>query len=601
MRSLRERFIRIVLFAGVVAVAVTLGVTSVLYFTQVRWSRNQIAKTLSKTVEQQTQSLSASLLIPEQSAGRAPLLEAYKTSEGLSFSGVVSSSEELPSNFSDCKRANVITQCLAHDGAIAILAPISPELNLGHYIKARVAQTEDGLWLFYYAVGAIAAVMLVVTMTVILLLRLYQQFAKSLVSLESWTSEVALTDGIQPRTPDLEFGEIDLLGRNIQRLIEEGSELKRNAVATEIAKQLVHDIRSPLQALSVLVGTLPEESLGASNKKTIEKITERISGIAESLLSRKWSRETDDLKKIERKTPKTELISCVQDIFKEKQLQYSKRGEISLQLHAPKNRESFAALSSIEFKRALSNLIDNALESIDVEGSISLEVEIEDSEALIFITDSGRGIPESILKNLGKRGVSTKSRKIAGLGIFHAMQTIQSAQGKIEFESKVGQGTTVILRLPLLPVAKPLETLSAIGCKQVVIVDDDPTMHLFWDRAFAEFDKHLESETQVLHFETASGFQNWIAEVGTKRDRLYFVDFDLSQGEPDGLSLIETNDLQEVSALVTSRADDEQLQTRARESGVRVFSKKDADQILKQIMNQEPKSGEEKICLNHCE
>ena len=67
----------------------------------------------------------------------------------------------------------------------------------------------------------------------------------------------------------------------------------------------------------------------------------------------------------------------------------------------------------------------------------------------ISFTDTGGGIPEDALGKIFEPFYSTKE-KGSGLGLFITHSIIESHKGSCEAESKVGRGTTVTIRLPVI-------------------------------------------------------------------------------------------------------------------------------------------------------
>jgi signal transduction histidine kinase len=100
-----------------------------------------------------------------------------------------------------------------------------------------------------------------------------------------------------------------------------------------------------------------------------------------------------------------------------------------------------------ELNQVWTNLIYNALQAMDFQGTLTLKVRAIDRRLWVSITDSGRGIPPEILPRLFEPFFTTKpAGEGSGLGLHIARQIVEKHQGEIEVTSKVGQTTfTVIL------------------------------------------------------------------------------------------------------------------------------------------------------------
>lgn len=111
------------------------------------------------------------------------------------------------------------------------------------------------------------------------------------------------------------------------------------------------------------------------------------------------------------------------------------------------------------FKQLLLNLLDNAIKYTEPQGRITLSLGVVDHEAVIKVSDTGRGIPPEDLPHVFERffrrsrTTSDKSATGFGLGLSIVKWIVDSHGGKIEAESELGKGTTFILKFPLLAEA----------------------------------------------------------------------------------------------------------------------------------------------------
>lgn len=106
-----------------------------------------------------------------------------------------------------------------------------------------------------------------------------------------------------------------------------------------------------------------------------------------------------------------------------------------------------AIVSDRALEQALANLFDNAAEA----GAqrITLLAEQNGGMLALSVRDNGRGIPASILANLGKPYNSSKTRRGAGLGLFLAVNVLRTLGGTLEARNRFSGGAEVTLRLPL--------------------------------------------------------------------------------------------------------------------------------------------------------
>src|SRR5690606_22877030 len=109
----------------------------------------------------------------------------------------------------------------------------------------------------------------------------------------------------------------------------------------------------------------------------------------------------------------------------------------------------YARINPHLFDWVVENLLRNALDALEGKGTIRVAMHQEESDVLIDVTDTGKGIPASQIKRVFDPGFSTKQRGW-GLGLSLARRIIeQYHSGKIFVKaSKPGEGTTFTIRLP---------------------------------------------------------------------------------------------------------------------------------------------------------
>ncbi len=102
-----------------------------------------------------------------------------------------------------------------------------------------------------------------------------------------------------------------------------------------------------------------------------------------------------------------------------------------------------------QLKQVFINILKNALEAMSDGGIIRIQVKnIQPNELLIRFIDQGIGIPEDQLPKLGEPFHSTKETG-TGLGLMVTNKIIEGHKGSLTITSKVNQGTTVEIILPV--------------------------------------------------------------------------------------------------------------------------------------------------------
>lgn len=99
-------------------------------------------------------------------------------------------------------------------------------------------------------------------------------------------------------------------------------------------------------------------------------------------------------------------------------------------------------------KQALLNLIQNALAAMPEGGTLRLSAERSGDELQYVVSDTGRGIPESLLTKIFEPYFTTKKNG-TGLGLTITFKIIKEHSGEISLESREGRGTTFTIHLPV--------------------------------------------------------------------------------------------------------------------------------------------------------
>ena len=109
-----------------------------------------------------------------------------------------------------------------------------------------------------------------------------------------------------------------------------------------------------------------------------------------------------------------------------------------------------------KLERVVDNLLSNAAKFSHPGDRIRLRLATRGDEAVLSVTDSGMGISPEELPHLCTRffrGAEAQTRAIQGigLGLTIVASIVEGHDGRIDVESKVGVGSTFVVRLPLSP------------------------------------------------------------------------------------------------------------------------------------------------------
>ncbi|MBI4406043.1 MAG: ATP-binding protein [Deltaproteobacteria bacterium] len=371
------------------------------------------------------------------------------------------------------------------------------------------------------------------------------------------------------------LSELQNVLQDYRKSVEEAS--KQEALL-ELAKQVAHDIRSPLSALKLASTDLSE--LSDEKRILIRSAIDRIQGIANNILERQ--RASVSQKFYEASNDPTSinssgelLASLIDRIVAEKRMLYGARSEIDIEFELdPSSYGAFSKISASEFKRMLSNLIDNSVEAIASGGRVTVSLHSQGNISLLSVQDNGRGIAPDILPKLFKEGATFGKKKGSGLGLYHAKRAVESWGGKLELTSALNQGTTVTVVLPQTQApAWYVPTLQIGPQSTVVVVDDDPSISQAWCSRLGS----AEMKTRNIRFVSLSKTQDLLEWREHNQDAcqndLYLVDYEFVGETTNGLNLIEQLAIQAQSILVTNSYEDKTLVEKCLKQKVRLIPK----------------------------
>lgn len=110
-------------------------------------------------------------------------------------------------------------------------------------------------------------------------------------------------------------------------------------------------------------------------------------------------------------------------------------------------------------KNAFVSLLQNATEAAGVTGHVEVTTRVEEGRAArwvcVEISDDGHGMsPEFIRQRLFRPFQSTKGDGV-GLGLYTSREIFRVHKGRIRVDSRLGKGTTVLVKLPAARQDKP--------------------------------------------------------------------------------------------------------------------------------------------------
>lgn len=219
----------------------------------------------------------------------------------------------------------------------------------------------------------------------------------------------------------------------------------------QLAASIAHEIRNPMTSLKGFTQLLSQTVTGDGTRyiQVIENELNRMDEILnEFLVLSKPTNRTKDTVCI-----KT-LLNQVIEFMQPQAIMYNTVIHDDLS----EIEETCILGDSYELKKVFINILKNAIEEMTSAGVIRIYNSITfDNKVKISISDQGRGMTKEQIDQVFLPFFTTKQNG-TGLGLSHAIQTVENHGGFIEIESELNRGTTFHLYLPLFDVGNKLHT-----------------------------------------------------------------------------------------------------------------------------------------------
>ena len=227
---------------------------------------------------------------------------------------------------------------------------------------------------------------------------------------------------------------------------ERASQLKTDFIA-----DVSHELRTPLTVLrgNAELGLALEEN--CSHGEILDEIVKesrKMSSMVQDLLFLARS----DSKALPLKQEVIPIAPFLEEVAGRAKILVEKRGA---RFEAELSGRGHIEADTERVEQAVLVFVDNASKFSPEGETITLSAATEDGELRISVEDRGPGIPEEVLPHVFERFYRVdKSRERkrggAGLGLSIAKTIVESHDGRVEAESRPGEGTTMSLYLPLV-------------------------------------------------------------------------------------------------------------------------------------------------------
>ena len=216
------------------------------------------------------------------------------------------------------------------------------------------------------------------------------------------------------------------------------AESKQFDAFNQMSAFLVHDLKNVQAQLALITSNAKQHRDNPDFVddvfETVESATERLAKVLTQLRNKQVAESTSKV---------VDLGDIIEKVT-------AQRNVIEPQVVIKKNEECLTAIDHERFFSVMNHLIQNAQEATSVDGWVNISLDKQHNRINIVVSDNGCGMSESFIKSrLFKPFDTTKGNAGMGIGVFEAKQFFESVEGSLKVESIEGQGTKMIICLPL--------------------------------------------------------------------------------------------------------------------------------------------------------
>jgi two-component system, NtrC family, sensor kinase len=232
----------------------------------------------------------------------------------------------------------------------------------------------------------------------------------------------------------------------VVQLQKQVADLKQLTALGHLTANLAHDMGTPLHSIGGLANLLLEREGWppdvAHKLKLIVQQTQRLDNVIQNV--RKATRLPE---------PHFEVLT-IQEILSETLPlveSFMQKNRVEMKVNIDDGIKQLY-VDRYRIQTALMNIIQNALEAMPQGGKITISAQTISPDGLVSVTisDTGTGMPPDMIEKACEPFFSTRQNEgLRGLGLAIVRDIIKTHGGKMEIKSSPGQGTSIILYLPI--------------------------------------------------------------------------------------------------------------------------------------------------------
>jgi PAS domain S-box-containing protein len=228
--------------------------------------------------------------------------------------------------------------------------------------------------------------------------------------------------------------------RTLRSLIRYSAQVTALGKATS---EVTHDVKNPLNAMTIHLRLLKDRLRDAPDSvrqsvDVIQKQITRLDSVVQNFMNA-IRPQALALEPVDLGAVMQEICSLLEAEWRDKGVSFVVR----IAPDIPRVQGNADALHT-----AFMNIVLNACQAMPAGGVVSVTVDASDDSLLAIIQDTGSGIKPEDMDQIFRMSFTTKPGG-SGIGLAVVRRIVEMHDGDIEVSSRVGQGTTIAVRLPI--------------------------------------------------------------------------------------------------------------------------------------------------------
>lgn len=222
---------------------------------------------------------------------------------------------------------------------------------------------------------------------------------------------------------------------------------EREGAWREMARQVAHEIKNPLTPMKLSIQYLQRAIAGDS--PNVKELSRKVAGTLVEQIEHLSNIASDFSAFARIGEPNNEEFLLNEVLYSLTSL-YQGHEDCEVTYVQP-THDFYVFADKTQMNRLFTNLLLNAIQAIpdDRKGQIVVRLQMtSDSHVIVSVSDNGEGISTEIQSRIFVPNFTTKSSG-TGLGLAMCKNIAEQARGEIWFETKLNEGTTFYVKLPL--------------------------------------------------------------------------------------------------------------------------------------------------------